>query len=216
MPGIQVDTHIDMIRQSMIKTAHHEAGHAAINAFFGENHTHFEEITIIPGQCFVGTFTQSRVFDLIISRQHGWIKIAGLLAGRLAGKRFDDDFWAITEILENGWESDTLVETESEWRKTVDEGKALTIAEEISTRGWPALRILEMVEGWTENLLENIHVWNVVETLAKRLLDAGSITDFEEYEAIVKPILYKWPEHPAWKRRLRIKVYPSVEKQDTE
>jgi hypothetical protein len=208
IPGLPIDTNIDiiqMIRQQMIKTAHHEAGHAAVSAFFGENHTHFKEITIIPEQGCGGRFSQSRVFQFIISRQDGWIKIAGFLAGRLSEKRVNDDFQTIAEIIENReWEFDDIEETEDDWRANTDEGKALTIAELISKRGWPPLRTLEMVERWTDNLLSDPCVWNVVEKIAKRLLAVGSITEFDEYESLVKPILFQWIKYPEWKRRLRI------------
>jgi hypothetical protein len=88
--------------------------------------------------------------------------------------------------------------------QSTDEGNAFKIAEQLSKRGWPPLRILNMVEGWTDELLNIPVVWGVVDKLSQRLLEVGEITDFEEHQIFVEPILFQWPEFPKWKRRFMV------------
>ena len=55
------------------------------------------------------------------------------LAGRMAQNKVDDDCQSLEEVLIEGWE-DSLCESEEEWRRTTDEGKALEIAEMLSNK----------------------------------------------------------------------------------
>ncbi len=45
IPVVKAETHIEMIRERMKEIAYHEAGHAAVKAFFGDDHSHFSGIT---------------------------------------------------------------------------------------------------------------------------------------------------------------------------
>jgi hypothetical protein len=160
----------------------------------------------------LGCFSQSNVFRIPLELYEGrlkWIKgctiITRQLAGRMAEKRVDDEIEPVENEICNGWEC-TVYESEQDWLSSTDEGKAFKIAEQLSKRGWPPLRILNMVEGWTDELLNIPIVWGVVDKLAQRLLEVGEITEFEEYDNFVEPILFQWPEFPKWKKRFWVKL----------
>lgn len=134
IPGIKIDTQIDFIREHTKEVAFHEAGHAAANAFFGENFTHFEKLTIIPSPEYMGCLSHSNVFKCSLASYEGrlkwikgWPKILELLAGRMAEKRINNDIQPIEDEISEGWEN-TLAESEEEWLLTTDEGKAFKVA----------------------------------------------------------------------------------------
>ncbi len=212
IPGIKIETHIDLIRESMNKAAYHEAGHAAAEVFLEGKESNFRGINIIPTKDRLGVFMQLKTpyrFDDWPNR-YGWIygqwKIIGLLSGRMAEKRFDPDIQWIQDEVAFAIDPDYFSEDEqNEWRAT-DEGKAYDIAQQMEKRGWPWYRILNLMEQWTDEFLNIPVVWNVVENIAGRLIDAGEITDHDEYCSLIDPICHKWFNFPVWRRRFKVEV----------
>ena len=211
MPGVTftAETDLDFIWEDMEKTAYHEAGHAAADAFLGvEDPSHFEGLSIIPNQDNKGCYTQSQILSLQMYiggpksslQEKGKTRIICLLAGRVAENKMNGGTTSLEDELIDGWEL-FLCDSEEEWRKNVDEGKALEIAEVLSNKYWPPLRILLMLEKWTHELIEIPAVWGIVETLAQKLIAEGEITDSDEYYDIIKPIFYRWIGNSLWKRR---------------
>jgi len=199
---VQNDTEtIQNLRERLTSVAYHEAGHAVVNSFFGTNYTHFEKITIIPTSVFAGNFRQSRILNLYFSKWSKLEAIAFNLSGYLAQKRVDADIPSITEILID-WDW-YAYESEEDWLLRSDEGKALSLAESIQNKIWPAGRILRMVEKWTDELLNDAIVWGVVEKLSKRLLSVGTINDLDELDFYTKPILFKCGISKIWQRRMK-------------
>ncbi len=190
---------LDLVRIQIKSTAYHEAGHAAVNSFFGEEYTHFRCLTIIPNQKYMGSFSHDRGSNIMATREKIYTNMSMKLAGRLAEKQLLGESGMIEdEIEEKLW----LEEYVEENAVLDDLTGALRLAEGIAVKGWPPLRILKMVEAWTEDLLKSPVVWGVVEKLAYRLMDVGEINDFEEFESIVGPIVFKSFGSPEWKRRL--------------
>jgi len=212
--GIKAEDHIDMIRGRIKAIAHHEAGHMAATAFFEGNVSHFEKITIIPTKDCQGFFRQSRIIPFSFRNfpgRIGWIRgqmaIIQALSGRMAEKRFDPYIETIDDAVNNGygWELSDYP-SEEDWLKKSDEGRVYEIANLMQKRGWPWYRILNMVEAWTDDFLNIPIVWQTVKNIAARLLDAGGITDFDEYYNLINPIVFNWPEFPEWNRRFNIKT----------
>lgn len=208
MPHIKFkpETHLQMIKDSMRATAYHESGHAAVNAFLGVyGLSHFEGITMIPMHAYKGCVWHSRILPLRFSKVpkailqiQGKMRILFLLAGRVSenkagyvdGLPFDDLFeWGTSDC-----------DTEDEWRRSTDEGKALEVAELLSSKTWPPFRILYMMGKWTRELIDISDVWSVIERMAQRLIEEGEL-NFDQYYELIQPISYKYPGYPAWKRR---------------
>ncbi len=215
MPGIKIETHIDLIRQSLKEKAYHEAGHAVTNAFFEGDVSHFKEVSIIPNQDRMGQFARERVlaFDSILKNYPSgliWVKgkmrIIHFLGGRVAESIVSDSVEPLEEAVDESAWAFTDCSSEKEWRDGTDEGIALTTAEMIARRGWPPLRILFMMERWAHEFFEIPPVWGVVKSLAQKLISFGEITDINEYGNIIEPILFQWPAYPKWRSRFDPKV----------
>jgi hypothetical protein len=214
MPGINIkpETHLEMIQESIVKTAYHESGHVAVNAFLGVHGlSHFEGATIIPNQDNLGKVTHSRIFPLtrslgfperllqIQGRTRIMVDLAGRVAVNEAGYDYDLSFDDLFD-----WDFSGC-ETEEEWRRSTDEGRALEIAELLSSKTWPPFRILNMLEKWTHELIEIPAVWDVIEAIAHRLIVEGELNYDQHYE-LVEPIVYQWLKYPIWKRRLEFNM----------
>jgi hypothetical protein len=201
---------IEYIKANMIEIAYHEAGHAAARAFIGDDITHFKMISIIPQGVLLGVFRLSEVYVMPLSDYPpllAWRKaqhrMIFLLAGKAAERRVNTDAESIEdEILESSWQPDYI--TEEEWRAGADAGQVLEIAEAVAKKGWSPMRIINMVERWTTELMENPVVWGVVESMAQRLLSKGEVTDFDEFYEIVRPAVNKLYYFPDWRRRMKI------------
>ena len=214
MPGIKIETHIDLIRQSLMEKAYHEAGHAVTNAFFEGDISHFKEVPIIPNQDRMGQFAREGVphFDHIFRNYppnliwvKGKMRIIHFLGGRVAEDIVYDGVEPLEEAVdESAWEF-TDCSSEKQWRNGTDMGIALTTAEMIARRGWPPLRILNLMERWTYELFEISAVWDVVESLVQKLISSGEITDHDEYCNIIEPILWQWMSFPKWRKRFDVK-----------
>jgi hypothetical protein len=219
MPGVRPETHLDLIRQRMKETAYHEAGHAAVTAFFGDDHSHFVRITIIPTGAYLGVFRRERILKILGGdySRFEWIRghktLFYLLGGRMAEGRIGGDVLPIVDAVMGGmdqlcffdsWDPEDESEAEKEWRQSTDEGKALEVAELLSKPQWPAFRILEQAEKRTGEILELPAVWGTVERIAQRLLDVGTIDDFDEYHGLVADLLFTWPNYRKWRRWMKI------------
>ena len=187
--------------------AFHEAGHAAVNAFLGViGLSHFEGLTIIPNQVSLGSISHSRVTPVssYIDGPKRLLEVKAKttimfhLAGRVAESRVNDDMLSLEDaVIMGGWEN--TCDTEEGWRQTVDEGRALEIAEIISNKIWNPWRVLFLMEKWTDELIEIPLVWGVIEALASKLLEDGKIIDFDVFSNMVSPIEFNGIEYPIWK-----------------
>lgn len=190
MPFISMDTHIDLIRGTMKKTAYHEAAHATVKAFWGDNHSHFGSITIIPTGAQEGIFSQKGVFmpplDVYPDRLKwiwGHMEMIHLLAGDVAGSLIDEDSYYDVMVSVGDWQAQA--DSIDEFRSRVDAGRALVISELLDRPGWPSYRILRRAEIWTRELLAQPEIWCVIEKVAQRLLEVGAINNFYTYNNLV-------------------------------
>ncbi len=162
----------------------------------------------MPTKDRLGVFTQSRIipyrFDMWPERLgwiHGQMKIIEFLAGRMAQKRLDPDIRWIHDEIFDSMPDDSFPEDEKNQWRTTDEGRVFDIAQQMEKRGWPWYRILNLMEQWTDEFLNIPVVWNVVKNTAGKLIDAGEITDHDEYCSLIDPIYFKWTAFPVWRRR---------------
>lgn len=197
----------DYVMNNIRLTAYHEAGHAAAYAFFGYNG--FKGISIIPTSKYTGLFTQRRSYFHLNDWYHErlkWIyarnEIIELLAGREAEiKAGNSCMEPLLDEIDKLEKSSPSFNLEEVLRFGTDEGKALALAKAIQTKGWSTDRIILTCEEWTKELLDIPLVWKTVENIAERLIEVGEITDLDEYDSLISPVLYKQCYYPKWKRR---------------
>jgi len=203
MPGVNKETHLDLIRKRLKSTAYHEAGHAIARAFFGDEYYHFSNITAIPSSDYMGKVSYERVFridsfPLILRRKTAMRRIIFLFGGPVAQSKVDNCEWELEEAFEN---SPYDYDSEQQWREVDDIGKSLVLAEHIVNRAWPPMRTLIMLGKWTKELFEIPVIWQVTASLAARLINQGEISSFDEFDKIASTVNFSWVEYPTWKRR---------------
>lgn len=208
VPGLSIESNIDYLRERAKQTAYHEAGHAAANAFFGDGFFEFKRISIIPnsnemGSCEIDFYNFPwENMPPVIQQSAGYMKIIYHLSGRVAESRVGGDIDPIGEAAEeDAWENEGF-DSEENWRKRTDAGKALTLAEIFSRPKWPPHRILNMLEGWTNEFIDLSDVWHAIESIAKKLLAEGEIADSDTYDKFVGAIVFQGQKSPGWRERL--------------
>jgi hypothetical protein len=205
----------EFAREKLRETAYHEAGHAAVHAFMGDEYGHLTTISIIPENDGICGKTKGRVMRARMptleyyeaKKRRGFNiswelkrKIIWLLAGTVAGQIalnepeqiFDaDGDWA-------DWQAEGY-KSEEEWLRH-DLGQCQQVISMVESNLWPAFRILTTMEKWTRELLQQGNVWRVVELLAERLIEKGVI-EFDEYNEIASPIVFGQFHETVWKKR---------------
>ncbi len=193
--------------------AYHEAGHAAIHAFLGDDYSHFDSLSIIPENGSMGRLSRARMMPFDFSH-NGDPAIMDILKERAKSRIILSLAGPVAEAIAKGEYSPHLIDEENpeiwdclsfdtieDWRAGCDMGKAWTMAEAIQSRPWPAYRIMRQLETWTEEMLRTPDVWQVVETLAEMLINKGEILEDDYYPVADEICMRKFLDR-FWARRM--------------
>jgi hypothetical protein len=193
------------IRESMRRTAYHEAGHFAARLFTRLELSHVLAISIIGNEKFAGyvraerNFTESNLESEPppLQRSRGRMLLLENLAGSGAEIMLDqpEEWESIFAYLEVEWNDE----------EGTDLSRALRIAKIMAKPFMPVGRILKLADKWTLEMLSIPTVWNVVETVAGKLIKHGEIMNEELYAMADDsnfPTIYHLSE---WRRRIWFK-----------
>lgn len=201
-PNIPLDSNkLSTIREIMLRTAYHEAGHLAAAAFCAIAPPPVEYIiTIIPNEFYNGQVMyrhniSEAVFHTTpkpLRRTRGTLILIELLGGRAAQNKVASPEDRI-ELLD---------EEDDEWiTEGTDLFRAARIADLMQTDDKTADEFLTEAAEMTKEIIEIPDVWGLVEKLAKRLLKEGHIDDVDYLDEMVASIDY-WVARKDWNKRL--------------
>jgi hypothetical protein len=191
-------------------TAYHEAGHAAIHAFLGDDYIHFESLSVVPDEGSTGRIMRMGISPVVVDHDGdpsfvSWDKARAkcrmifCLSGPVAEAIAQDMYFSlVSEDVQ--WDS-FLYESYDDWLESSDLGKAWSMAEALQSKTWPPFRVMAQMEKWTEEVLRYPEVWEVVETLAGMLINNGVILP-DEYFPVGYKIYGRKFTNRIWKRRL--------------
>lgn len=196
-----------IFRERMRLLAYHEAGHFVARLFTQLEVAHVLAISIIGNDHWAGYVRSERGFteQMIesypppLQRSNGMMLLLQHLAGLGAEVILDQS--------EEGWEScfDYWNWEDGDEEEGTDVARARRIAEIMAKPYMPVNRILNIADKWALEMLRMPAIWNVVETVAGKLIEQGEITDeIEEllnlaYDDANFPSVYHLPK---WKRRI--------------
>lgn len=199
------------IRESMSRTAYHEAGHFAARCFTQLEITHVVKISIMPDEYTLGRITSERELTRwsfhaeslspVSQEIRTWKRADGirLLLHDLAGYGAD-----VLSDPDGEWESlcDYYDENyfEDDWEES-DLAKSYETANLMAPGYMPASRIIRLADRWTLEMLRIPAVWNIVEVTRKRLVEHGELT-FHELEDLAWDCKETIHHIPKWRRRV--------------
>jgi hypothetical protein len=194
------------MEESRRSVAYHEAGHAAISWFFGDQHE-IEHIRVCDGDVsyFGDVETRGGVLSPVLwidlcppeQAKPNAIKIIMFyLAGPCAQARGDDDDAA------NWFENLNLLTDRSDDGGD-DLSRAIFAAEALARKGFNPDTLLKRAARWTEEALSNVSVWQVVEAISARLqvTDRIEVDEACEIMETISPPANPLAYRGKWKRR---------------
>ena len=200
-----------MIRGSMKRVAYHEGGHFAARCFTMLELSHVTEISIIGNENNAGYVRSERNFTEQglesypppLQRSNGYMLLLKDLAGYGAEMILDksEEWGSIFEYYDSMYGDDWYGERE----EGTDFYTAEQIAKIMSKPFMRDYRTLNLASKWTLEMLRIPAVWNIVATVADKLIKRGEING----NACEKLLNMAWDSEfpsihnlPKWKRRI--------------
>lgn len=192
------------IRERMLETAIHEAGHFAARCFTDMEVDRVVSISIIPNKSSLGRMSSERPLAKLlitsslpeIRRPNGINLLLETLAGYGANILAEssgqwDSIWEY-------WFENCFEDDEAE----TDMSSAIRTAEILASPYMPARRILRLADRWTLEMLTIPAIWEIVKTISNRLIQYGELTrdDLVSFASD-----HDWPtviKDTKWRRRV--------------
>lgn len=203
--------HWSDLRNTIKKTAYHEAGHYAASWFMGSTSTSpVHHISIIPENGSIGricydSFLPEWWIESVpppLRRTYRLMYLLEIMAGSgasiIAGSIKNESILTCLylDVLSLNGEKTKASKTEP------DGLKAYRIVRQLEKSYMPMGRIISLAEKWTMEMLHISAVWNVVETVARKLIKHGIVMDRElrviEDDSLSSGIY----NYVKWKRRI--------------
>jgi len=192
-------------RESMRRTAYHEAGHFAARLFTQLEVSHVVRISIIGNEKCIGYVRSERPYAESslesypppLQRIQGRMLLLKTLAGLGAETILDqsEEWESISDYRECNYCDDAN-------KEGTDIFRASRIAQIMAKFYMPANRILKLADKWTLEMLRMPAVWNAVETVAGKLIKQGEIAHDELYDLVDDSVYPNIKALPKWRRRL--------------
>jgi hypothetical protein len=192
------------VRESMRRTAYHEAGHFAARLFTQLEVSHVVSISIIGNKKLAGyvrversyTYSSLKSYPPPSQRIQGGMLLLEMLAGSGAEMILfqSEERGSIFDY----WEGNTGDDSDEEG---TDFFKAFRIAEIMAKPYMPVNRILKLADKWTLEMLRIPAVWKAVETVAGKLIKQGEIAHDELYDLVDDSVYPNIIDLPKWRRR---------------